>query len=153
MDEEPSAASGPGAGRQGAGASHSEAASGLARRVLEALGRGDVDDFALLLHPEVEIHTARGERRGREQAVEWARQAYDHLDRRYEVEEIHVAGEDVLVMAQVQYVWREGGEVGDSAPVAVALGFERGKLRRWEVHDDQARGLKVFERGVELRGD
>ena len=130
-----------------------EASTGIARHVLDALGHGDVDEFARLLHPEVEIHTARGMRRGAKQARDWASRTYEHLERRYEIEEMHVAGESVLVLAQVQYVWRESGEVGNSAPVAVELDFEQGKLRRWKLHDDQAQGLKVFEQAVELPGD
>jgi ketosteroid isomerase-like protein len=125
----------------------------LARRVLDALGRGDVDDFAALLHPDVEINTARGVRRGSDEAISWARSGYDHLDRRYEIEEMHVAGERVLVVAQVQYVWRESGEIGDSTPVAIAIDAENGKLRRWRVFDDPAEGLKLFAQRVESPGD
>ncbi|HYU61506.1 MAG TPA: nuclear transport factor 2 family protein [Solirubrobacterales bacterium] len=125
------------------------ASSGAARQVLDALSRGDVDAFARLLHPEVEIHTSKGVRRGIAEAREWASRTYDHLDRRYEVEELHVTGESVLALAQVQYVWRESGEVGDSVPVAVELDFEQGKLRRWRLHDDQAMALKVFAPAVE----
>ena len=125
----------------------------LARRVLDALGRGDVETFAALLHPDVEIHTARGVRRGSDEAIAWARSAYDHLERRYEIEELHVAGERVLVVAQVQYVWRESGEIGDSTRVAVAIDSENGKLRRWRVFDDPAEGLKVFAQAVESPGD
>lgn len=125
----------------------------LAHRVLDALGRGDVEAFAALLHPEVEIHTARGVRRGTDEAIAWARSVYDHLDRRYEIEELHVTGERVLVLAQVQYVWRESGEIGDSTPVAIAIDAENGKLRRWRVFDDPAEGLKVFAQGVESAGD
>ena len=44
----------------------SDASSGVARLILDALGRGDVEAFARLLHPEVEIHTARGIRDGTE---------------------------------------------------------------------------------------
>ena len=137
----------------GQGAAPAEASTGLARRVLESLGRGDVDAFARLLHPDVEIHTSRGVRRGTQEAREWASRTYEHLERRYEIEEMHVAGGTVLVLAHVQYVWRESGEVGDSAPVAIALEFDQGKLRRWELHEDPALGLKVFEQAVELRGD
>jgi ketosteroid isomerase-like protein len=125
----------------------------LARRVLDALGRGDVDGFAALLHPDVEIHTARGLRRGTDEAIAWARSAYDHLDRRYEIEEMHVSGERVLVVAQVQYVWRESGEIGDSARVAIAIEAQNGKLRRWRLYDDPDEGLKVFAHAVESPGD
>jgi ketosteroid isomerase-like protein len=124
----------------------------LAREVLEALSRGDSERFARLVHPEVEIHTARGVRTGPEEAEKWASSTYAHLDRRYEIEDMHVAGGDVLVDAQVQYVWRESGEIGDSSPVAVVMRFVDGRLRRWEVYDDRAVGLKVFARRVESRG-
>jgi ketosteroid isomerase-like protein len=127
--------------------------TGRAREVLEALSRGDSERFARLVDPEVEIQTARGVRRGADEAREWASSTYDHLERRYEVEEMHVAGEDVLVLAQVQYVWRESREIGDSTPVAVAMRFVGGKLRSWRVHDDPAEGLKVFTQEVESRGD
>ena len=125
------------------------AASGLARDLLDALSKGDVDGFAARVHPDIEIHTARGIRRGVDAAREWAARAYDHLERRYDVDEIHVAGQSVLVLAHVQYVWRESGEVGDSEPVAVELDFEHGSLRRWRLDDDPAAALKVFERAVE----
>jgi ketosteroid isomerase-like protein len=120
--------------------------------VLRALSRGDAAGFAALVHPDVEIHTARGVRRGPEEAEAWAEPKYEHLERRYEVDELHVAGEHVLVLGRVEYVWKEGGEVADSTPVAIALDFEHGRLRRWRFHDDPAEGLKVFRAAVELRG-
>ena len=129
------------------------AASGLARDLLDALSTGDVDGFAALLHPDVEIHTARGIRRGADAARDWAGREYDHLERRYEITEVHVAGESVLVLADVQYVWRESGEVGDSEHVALELDFEQGRLRRWRLDDDPAAALKVFRRAVEPAGD
>src|SRR3954447_20087009 len=55
----------------------------LARRVLAALSHGDVQAFAELVHPEIEIRTARGVWRGREEAEEWAQKGYEHLERRY----------------------------------------------------------------------
>jgi ketosteroid isomerase-like protein len=126
--------------------------SGLARRVLDALSRGDSAGFAALVHPDVEIHTARGVRRGPREAAAWAASKYEHLERRYEIDELHVAGEHVLVLGRVEYAWREGGKVADSAPVAIALDFEHGLLRRWRFHDDPADALKVFRAAVELRG-
>ena len=128
-----------------------EPSTAIARSVLDALSRGDIEEFARLVHPEVEVHTARGVRCGAEEAREWASNVYDHLDRRYEIDEMHVAGTDVLVLADVQYVWRESGEIGDSTPVAVAMCFADGRLRRWRVYDDPREGLKVFTQEVESR--
>ena len=120
--------------------------------MLDALSRGDSAGFAASVHPDVEIHTARGVRRGPEEAAAWAASKYEHLERRYEIDELHVAGEHVLVLGRVEYAWREGGKVADSAPVAITLDFEHGLLRRWRFHDDPADALKVFRAAVELRG-
>jgi ketosteroid isomerase-like protein len=126
--------------------------SGLAREVLGALSRGDAGGFAALVHPEVEIHTARGVRQGAEEAAAWAEPKYEHLERRYRIDELHVVGGHVLVLGRVEYAWKEGGRVADSAPVAIALDFEGGRLRRWRFYDDPVEGLKVFRAAVELRG-
>ena len=110
----------------------------LARRVLEALSRGDVPAFAALLHPKVEIRTARGVRRGAEEAEEWARKRYEHLERHYVIDRLEVRGERVLALVRTQYVWRESGLVGDEAPVTIELAFRDGRLIGWAFRDDLA---------------
>ena len=110
----------------------------LARQVLGALSRGDVQAFAALVHPEIEILTARGVRRGPEQAEEWALKRYEHLERRYAIDELRVEGDRVLASVRTQYVWRHSGLVGDEEPAVIELGFRDGKLSRWAFCDDLA---------------
>ena len=110
----------------------------LARRVLEALSRGDVAAFAALVHPEIEIRTGRGVRRGRDEAEEWALKRYEHLERRYAIEELRDRGDEVLALVRTQYVWREGGLVGDEEQTAIELAFRDGKLVRWVIPEDLA---------------
>jgi hypothetical protein len=50
------------------------------------------------------------------------------------------------VLAHVQYLWRETGELGDSSPVAIVLTFREGKLSRWHVYE-------TWEEGLEALGD
>jgi hypothetical protein len=116
----------------------SESSAALARRVLEALSHGDVQSFAVLLHPEVEIHTARGVRRGRDEAEEWAQKRYEHLERHYAIDRMDVNGDVVLVLVRAQYVWRDSGLVGDEEPTVIELAFSDGKLIRWTFREDLA---------------
>lgn len=88
-----------------------------------------------LVHPEVEIHTARTVHRGREAAMDWAAKSYDHLVRRYEPSELDQRDDEVVVTGEVQYVWRESGEVGDSAPVEITLGLRDGLISSWRLRD------------------
>jgi hypothetical protein len=110
----------------------------LARQVLGALSDGDVALFADLVHPEIEIHTARGVTRGAEQAEEWAQKRYEHLERRYAIDELRVDGDQVLARVRTQYVWRDSGLVGDEEPTEIELGFRDGKLIRWRFREDSA---------------
>jgi ketosteroid isomerase-like protein len=110
----------------------------LARRVLDSLSRGDVQGFAALVHPEIEIRTARGLRTGAEQAEEWARKRYEHLERHYSIDRLEVKGDVVLARVRTQYVWSESGLVGDEEPTAIELAFKEGKLIRWAFRENLA---------------
>jgi ketosteroid isomerase-like protein len=110
----------------------------LARQVLGALSNGDMQAFATMIHPELEIHTARGVRRGKDEAEEWAQKRYEHLERRYAIDELRVDGDEVLAIVRTQYVWRESGLVGDEEPTVIELEFKDGKLIRWAVREDLA---------------
>ena len=114
----------------------------LAKRILEAISKGDVDAFVELLDPEVEIHTQRGVRRGREEVARWARTKFEHLERRYEVDEVHTADNRVAVLARVLYVWRESRKVGDESLVGIVLDLRDGKLLRWRLYDDPMEALE-----------
>jgi ketosteroid isomerase-like protein len=107
----------------------------LARQVLAALSEGDTARFGELAADDVEIHTARGVRHGHAEAVAWAANKYDHLQRRYAVDDLHAAARGVVVHGRTEYVWKDGGEVADSSPVAIELRFADGRLALWRFLD------------------
>jgi ketosteroid isomerase-like protein len=123
----------------------SESNAEVARRILEAISEGDVDAFVALLDPDVEIQTQRGVRRGRDEVARWARSKFEHLERRYEVDEVHTLGTRVVVLARVQYVWRETRKVGDESLVGIMLDLRDGKLLRWRVYDDPMEAHEELE--------
>jgi hypothetical protein len=88
-----------------------------------------------LVHPEVEIETARTTHRGRDAAVEWTGKGFDHLDRRYVPTEIERTPSGVRVKAELQYVWRESGKIGNSTPVVIELGIRDGTISSWNLSD------------------
>ena len=89
-----------------------------------------------LVHPEVEIRTERTVHRGRVAAMEWSGKVFDHLVRRYVPVEIEETKTGVLVHAELQYVWRESGEVGDISRVAIELGIRDGLISSWYLVDE-----------------
>ena len=84
-----------------------------------------------LVHPEVEIRTERTVHRGRLAAMEWSGKTFDNLVRRYLPTSIERTDEGVLVRAELQYVWRESGELGHRTPVAIELGIRDGLISSW----------------------
>ena len=108
----------------------------LARQVLEALSHGDVPGFSELVHPNAEIHTARGVYTGSDEATEWARKKYEHLERHFAIDRLDAKGDKVEAQVRTQYVWRESGLVGDEEPCIIDLAFADGKLIRWELRED-----------------
>jgi ketosteroid isomerase-like protein len=108
----------------------------LARRILEALSLGDVPGFAAMVHPEIEIRTAKTTYLGPEAATEWAQKRYEHLERHYAIDRLEERGDHVIARVRTQYVWRESGLVGDEEPTVIDLAFKEGKLVRWEFRED-----------------
>jgi ketosteroid isomerase-like protein len=108
----------------------------LARRFLAALSAGDQAAVGELVHPEVEIRTERTLHRGRLAAMEWAGKVFDHLVRRYVPVEIEETPSGVLVHAELQYVWRHSGKIGDSSRVAIELGIRDGLISSWYLLDE-----------------
>jgi ketosteroid isomerase-like protein len=108
----------------------------LARRFLAALSACDEATVGQLVHPEVEIRTGRTLHRGRDAAMKWSGKAFDHLVRRYVPLEIEGTSSGVLVHAELEYVWRESGEVGDTSRVAIELGIRDGLISSWYLVDE-----------------
>lgn len=89
-----------------------------------------------LVHPEVEIRTERKVHRGRAAAMQWSGKVFDYLVRRYVPVEIEDTDSGVLVHAELQYLWRHSGEVGDSSRVAIDLGVRDGLISSWYLVDE-----------------
>lgn len=108
----------------------------LARHVLEVLSLGDVPEFAAVVHPEIEIRTAKTTYLGPEAATEWAQKRYEHLSRHYAIDRLEEKGDHVVARVRTQYVWRESGLVGDEEPTVIDLTFRDGKLWRFQFRED-----------------
>ncbi len=101
---------------------------------------GDREAVGALVHPEVEIRTERTVHHGRKAAMDWSGKTFDNLIRRYVPVEIEHRDKGVLVQAQLQYVWRDSDEVGDSSTVAIELGVRDGLVSSWYLLEDPGQG-------------
>lgn len=117
----------------------------VAAAVVEAINAQDAARLMALLDPTVEVGTGRSVHAGPEAFVAWAAKEYDHLSRRYAIDEYRVAEGSALALGCVQYVWSDGDEVADSSPIALELDVSGGRLLRLRVHDDVAAARAAFD--------
>lgn len=112
------------------------------REFIRAFNERDLDGFVAVLDPEVELHSMRGLRRGREEAREWATRPPGGVQQTIYVDELR---EDVdaegngRVVALIRRVWRWEEDGSEAGVDEMAWSFElrRGLIRSWRPHDDR----------------
>ena len=109
----------------------------------EAISDRDGERLLPLLAPGVTIRTMRGSHEGHDAALAWIGKGYDHLDKRFRIDELEPARRAgrMLGRGRVEYVWRESGEVGDSTEIYTVVEIVDGLLHRLEIYEtlDEAR--------------
>jgi limonene-1,2-epoxide hydrolase len=91
---------------------------------LEALGE--------TLDPEVVIHSARGARRGIDEALAWAtRIPTGELDQRIELESVETSGDRVVALIRKQWWWRAEGKLAREDEMEWVFELRDGKIRSW----------------------
>ena len=116
-----------------------------AAAVIAAINSRDPERLTEMVGADAEVRTGRKVYSGADLVAAWARKEYDHLVKRYAIDEYRVSGESVLALGSVQYVWSESGEVGDSSPIALRIELDGKRLRSLELHDDTAAAVAAFD--------
>ena len=73
--------------------------------------------------------------------MEWSGEGLRPPVRRYVPLEIERPPDGVCVHAELQYVWRDSGEVGDSSRVTIELGIRDGLISSWYLIDEPRRSV------------
>jgi ketosteroid isomerase-like protein len=115
-----------------------------ARRFYEAFMAQDLDAFVEILHPRVELQTARGLVMGRDEARQWAtRNPHGHLEQRYVIEELREHHNHVVALVRKQWWWQETNELADDEETAGLFTFMDGLISRWQPFTDRAEALRA----------
>jgi ketosteroid isomerase-like protein len=120
------------------------AAVGAVRRFYETFEDQELDEFVNVLHPEVELQTARGLRRGLNEAREWAlKSEAGELDQRFVVDDLIEHGDHVLALLRKQWWWRKEDELAEEFPVAALFTLREGRIARWQPFEDRAEAYRA----------
>jgi limonene-1,2-epoxide hydrolase len=116
------------------------------REFIRAFNERDLDAFVAVLDPEVELHSMRGLRKGREAARVWATRAPGGVQQTIELEQLYedeAAGSGAAV-ALIRRRWRwdeDGGEAGVDE-MAWAFELRDGLVLGWRPFDDRGEALR-----------
>lgn len=134
----------------------SRSLTGSALEFVRAFNEGELDAFNEVIHPEVEIHSSRGLREGRDAARAWATRAPGGVQQTIEVissrERSGEAGgssgaEDSRVLLEIarHWHWDEDGTHAATDEMAWLFGFRDGLINSWRPFDDRGEASRAFE--------
>ena len=125
------------------------------REFIRAFNERDLDGFVAVCDPEVELHSMKGLRRGREAARLWATRAPGGVQQTIELEQLYeegLEGGGGRAVALIRRVWRwaEDDSLASVDEMAWAFELHEHRVRSWRPYDDRAEALRAlgFDHGV-----
>ena len=120
----------------------------LVREFIRAFNERDLDCFAAVLHPEVELHSMRGMRKGVEAARLWATRPPGGVQQTIELESLSESGseEEGAALALVRRVWHwdEDGSAAGEDEMAWLFELRGHRILSWRPYEDRAEATKAF---------
>jgi limonene-1,2-epoxide hydrolase len=117
------------------------------REFIRAFNERDLDAFVAVLDPEVELHSMRGLRRGREAARLWATRPPGGVQQTIELEQLYedeAAGSGTAVaLIRRRWNWEEDGSEAGVDAMAWVFELRDGRVRGWRPFEDRAEGLRA----------
>jgi len=134
------------------------------REFIRAFNERDLDGFVAVLDPEVELHSMKGLRKGREAARLWATRPPGGVQQTIEVEEIYeddTEGGAGRALALITRVWRwdEDGTPAGSDEMAWLFELHEHRVRGWRPFEQREAAWRAYHgddehpRRGEPRGD
>lgn len=117
------------------------------REFIRAFNERDLDAFVAVLDPEVELHSMKGLRKGREAARVWATREPGGVQQTIELEELYeegLEGGGGRAVALIQRRWRWGEDGSEAGVDEMAWTFElrNHMVLSWRPYDERAEALR-----------
>jgi limonene-1,2-epoxide hydrolase len=117
------------------------------REFIRAFNERDLDAFVAVLEPEVELHSMRGLRKGREAARVWATRAPGGVQQTIELEQLYedeAAGSGTAVaLIRRRWNWEEDGSEASVDAMAWLFELRGNRVLSWRPFDDRADAMRA----------
>jgi hypothetical protein len=125
------------------------------REFIRAFNERDLDGFVGVLDPEVEIHSVKGLRRGRDAARLWATRPPGGVQQTIELEQLYEDGTEsgggtAVALIRRVWHWEEDGSLAREEPMAWLFGLRDHRVRSWRPFEDRLEALRAggFDHGT-----
>jgi ketosteroid isomerase-like protein len=117
------------------------------REFIRAFNERDLDRLAAVLDPEVELHSRKGLRRGRQAARIWATRAPGGVQQTIELDELWEEGLEsgggrAVALIRRLWHWEEDGAAAGIDEMAWAFELRDGRILSWRPYEDRAEALR-----------
>lgn len=119
------------------------------REFIRAFNEQDLDAFVAVLDPEVELHSGRGLRKGREAARLWATKKPGGVQQTIELEELYEEGLEgggghAVALVRRRWRWAEDGSEAGVDEMAWAFELHDRRIRNWRPYEDREQALREW---------
>ncbi len=129
------------------------------REFIRAFNERDLDAFVEALDPEVELHSMKGLRKGREAARLWATRPPGGVQQTIELEELFEDEEYALALVRRVWRWEEDGSHASTEEMAWLFELRDHRVRSWRPYDDREAAWQAYhsrdggDRHIQQGGD
>lgn len=116
----------------------------IVREFVSTFNRSELDSFVSTLHPEVELHSMRGLRKGRDQARDWATKSPGGVQQTVVIRSAEICGDRVLLEIERQWHWAEDGSHASTDEMAWLFTLKDGLVGSWRPYEDRAEARQAF---------
>jgi limonene-1,2-epoxide hydrolase len=121
------------------------------REFIRAFNERDLDAFVTVLDPEVELHSMRGVRKGREAARVWATRPPGGVQQTIELEQLiedEAAGSgSAVALISRRWHWDEDGSEAGVDEMAWLFELRANHILSWRPFEDREEALEAYHRG------
>jgi limonene-1,2-epoxide hydrolase len=114
------------------------------REFIRAFNERDLDAFVAVLDPQVELHSMKGLRKGREAARLWATRAPGGVQQTIELDELFEDGDRALALIRRVWNWDEDGSHANTEEMAWLFELHDHRIRSWRPFDDREAAWQAY---------
>jgi len=122
------------------------------RKFIRAFNERDLEAFVVVLDPEVELHSMKGLRKGREAARVWATRAPGGVQQTIELEQLfeddtESGGGRALALIRRVWRWDEDGSAAGEDEMAWLFELRDHRIRSWRPFEERESAWQAYHAG------